>query len=83
VVKLPLGLRLPNGNEETSTTENISKSGVCFACDLEMQIGDRVYVSVGVGSPGEELDIPSRVVWRRPTKEKGRAFYGVKLEGAA
>jgi hypothetical protein len=83
VVKLPLGLRLPNGNEETSTTENISRSGVCFACDLEMQVGDRVYVSVGIGSPEEELDIPSRVVWRRPAKEKGRAFYGVKLEGAA
>ena len=83
VVKLPLGLRLPNGKEETSTTENISRSGVCFACDLEMQVGDRVYVSVAIGSPEEELDIPSRVVWRRPAKEKGRAFYGVKMEGPA
>jgi hypothetical protein len=82
VVKLPLEVMLPDGSEETSTTENISKSGVCFACNLEMQIGDRVYVSVGAGSPGEELDIPARVVWRRPAAEKGRAFYGVKLEGA-
>jgi Tfp pilus assembly protein PilZ len=82
VVKLPLGLRLPDGLEETSTTENICKAGMCFGCDLEMQIGDRVYVTVGAGSAGEELDIPSRVIWRRPAKEKGRAFYGVKFEQA-
>jgi hypothetical protein len=79
-VKLPLGVRLPDGSEETSSTENISKSGLCFACDLEMQIGDRVYVRVGTNSPGEERDIPARVMWRRPAKDKGRAFYGVKLE---
>jgi hypothetical protein len=79
-VKLPLGVRLPDGSEETSTTENLSKSGLCFACDLEMQIGDRVYVTVGAGGPGKERDIPARVMWRRPAKDKGRAFYGVKLE---
>jgi hypothetical protein len=83
VLKLPLGVRLPDGSEETSTTENISKSGLCFACNLEMQIGDRVYVSVGAGGLGEERDIPARVMWRRPATEKGRAFYGVKLEGGA
>jgi hypothetical protein len=83
VVKLPLGVRLPNGSEEAGTTENLCKSGVCFACDLEMQIGDRVYVSVAADSPEEQRDIPSRVVWRHPVKEKGRAFYGVKLEEGA
>jgi Tfp pilus assembly protein PilZ len=81
VVKLPVGLRLPDGSEETTTTENISKSGMCFACNLELQIGDRVYVSVGTSGPGEEREIPARVVWRRPARDKGRAFYGVKLEG--
>jgi hypothetical protein len=80
VIKLPLGVKLPNGSEEAGTTENLCKSGVCFACDLELQIGDRVYVSVGTGAPGEEQDIPARVIWRRPAKGKGRAFYGVKLE---
>jgi len=80
VIKLPLGVRLADGREETSTTENLCKSGLCFACDLEMKIGDRVYVSVAVGTPEEQRDIPSRVVWRRPGGDKGRAFYGVKLE---
>jgi Tfp pilus assembly protein PilZ len=80
-VKLPLGVRLPDGSEETGTTENISKSGLCFACNLEMHVGERVYVRVGLDNPEEKRDIPARVMWRRPAEEKGRAFYGVKLEG--
>ena len=79
-VKLPLGLRLPDGSEETSTTENISKTGLCFACNLELQVGERLYVRVGLDSPDEQRDIPARIMWRRPAKDKGRAFYGAKLE---
>jgi hypothetical protein len=82
-VKLPLGVRLPDGCEETSTTENISKSGLCFECSLEMHVGERMYVRVGLDSAEEQRDIPARVMWRRPTKQKGRAFYGVKLERRA
>jgi hypothetical protein len=81
VVKLPLGVRLPDGREETSRTENISKSGLCFACSLEMQIGDRVYVRTGLDRPGEERDIPARIMWRRPLGGEGRSFYGARLEG--
>jgi len=80
VVKLPLGIRLPDGRKETSTTENISKSGLCFACSLEMQIGDRVYVNAGMDSAGEGHDVPARIMWRRPSDD-GRSFYGAKLEG--
>jgi hypothetical protein len=81
VVKLPLTVRLPDGREEASTTENISKSGVCFACDLEMQIGDRVSIRIGMGSPGEEQrDVSARIMWRRPGSGPGRSFYGAKLE---
>ena len=79
-VKLPLGIKLPDGGEETSRTENISKTGLCFACNLDMQVGERVYVRVGLDNPEEQRDIPARIMWRRPTKEKGRAFYGAKLE---
>jgi hypothetical protein len=81
-VKLPLEIRFPDGSEETSTTENISESSLCFACDLEMQIGDRLYVSVGLDPPSEQRDIPARIMWRRPAQGKGRAFYGAKLENA-
>jgi len=79
-VKLPLGIRLQDGSEETSTTENISKTGLCFACNLELQVGERIYVRVGLDSPDEQRDIPARIMWRRPSHDKGRAFYGAKLE---
>jgi hypothetical protein len=81
VVKLPLTVRLPDGREETSTTENISKSGLCFACSLEMQKGDLVQVRIGLDSPGEGRDVPARIVWRRPSGDEGRSLYGAKLEG--
>jgi hypothetical protein len=79
-VKLPLEIRRPNGSEETTKTENISESSLCFACDLEMQIGDRVYVTVGLDPPGEQRDIPARIMWRSPAQGKGRAFYGAMLD---
>jgi len=37
-------------------------------------------VRVGLDSPDEQRDIPARIMWRRPAKDKGRAFYGAKLE---
>jgi len=80
VVKLPLALKLPDGREETSTTENISKSGLCFAASLEMEKGDLVQVHIGLDSPGEGRDVPARIVWRRPSGEEGRSLYGAKLE---
>jgi len=83
VVKLPLGVRLADGREETSTTENISKSGLCFASSLEMQKGDMVQVRIGLDSPGEGREVPARIVWRRPSGDEGRSFYGAKLEEAA
>jgi len=80
VVKLPLGIRLSDGREEACTTENISKSGLCFACNLEMQKGDKVQVRIGLDSPGEGRDVGARIVWRRPTGDQGRSFYGAQLE---
>ena len=79
-VKLPLGIRLPDGSEESSVTENISESSLCFACDLELQVGDRLYVTVGLDPPKEQCDLPARIVWRRPAIGKGRAFYAAQLE---
>jgi hypothetical protein len=79
VAKVPLVVRLPDGRKETSTTENISESGLCFASSLEMQIGDRVHVNAGTDSAGERNDVPARIMWRRPSGG-GRALYGAKLE---
>jgi hypothetical protein len=81
-VKLPLEIRRPDGSVETTKTENISKTSLCFACNLEMQIGDRLYVSVGLDPPEGQRDIPARIMWRSPAQAKGRAYYGAILEAA-
>ena len=81
-VKLPLELRRPDGSQETARTENISETSLSFACDLEMQIGDRLYVSVGLDPPAEKRDLPARIMWRCPAQAKGRAYYGAMLENA-
>jgi len=79
-LKAPLEVRLPDGSKESGSTENLSKSGLCFGCNLEMQVGDPVYVSVGANPSEENREVVAHVAWRRPTEGKGWALYGVKLE---
>lgn len=79
-VKLPLEIRLPDGSGESTMTENISESNLCFACNHGLQVGDRLYVTVGLDPPRERCDVPARIVWRRPAMGTGRAFYGAQFE---
>jgi hypothetical protein len=79
-VKLPLVIKLPDGREETSTTESISESSLCFACNFELQIGGRIYVSLGLDPPEERCAVPARVVWQCPGQGNVRKFYGAKLD---
>jgi hypothetical protein len=77
VVLLPVSIRGRDGKEEVTRTENLSKLGISFMSDLTMHEGDTVFLTVG-RDPGVKQ--PARIVWRRPSGEKGRALYGVKLE---
>jgi hypothetical protein len=77
VVLLPLRITDSNGREDLTRTENLSKLGICFTSDLMMEEGDTVFVTVGP-EPGEGR--PARVVWRRLSREKGKALYGVRLD---
>lgn len=79
-VKLPVRIRLEGGREEVARTENLSKTGVCFASDLDMKAGDLIQVTVGYSSGGHEAEIPARIVWRKPVEGTSRALYGVRLE---
>lgn len=79
VAMLPLRLRTRDGKEETTRTENLSKLGLCFLSDLDIQEGDVVHLSVG---PIEEdkKELPARVSWHRRLTHAGRSLYGVRLE---
>lgn len=79
-VKLPVRLRLEDGREEIARTENLSKTGVCFASDLLMKEGEILRLTVGYAPGSNEAEISARVVWRRSIEGSGRALYGVRLE---
>ncbi len=79
-VKLPVRIRLEDGREEIARTENLSKTGVCFASDIEMRQGEVVQLTVGYTPGGDEAAIPARVVWRRGIEGSNRFLYGVHLE---
>lgn len=79
-VKLPVRIRLPNGLEEVARTENLSRMGVCFISDLEMQPDDIIQLTIGYVLGGRQGEIPARVVWRRALEGTNRFLYGVHLE---
>jgi hypothetical protein len=79
-VKLPVRIRLQDGSEEVTRTENLSKTGVCFSSALLIRPQDRILLTVGYTPGGSEEEIPARVAWRREMEGGGRALYGVRLE---
>lgn len=79
-VKLPVRIRLQDGSEEVTKTENLSKTGVCFASGLSMKANDRIFVTVGYSPGGSEREIPAEIMWRKELDEVGRALYGVRLQ---
>jgi PilZ domain-containing protein len=82
-IKLPVKIRLSDGREEVTRTENISKTGVCFSSNQDLHVGERIHLAVGYS---ESVGIPeaeARVVWRREYEAGKSALYGVHLEEAA
>jgi Tfp pilus assembly protein PilZ len=79
VAMLPLRLRKESGKLVSSRTENLSKPGLCFICELEMEAGEVIYLSVGPPENGKR-EIPARIAWRRPVVGSNRSVYGVRLE---
>lgn len=81
-IKLPVRICLEDGREEIARTENLSKTGVCFASGLEMERGEILRLTVGYAPGSNEAAIQARVMWRRAIEGSNRALYGVHLEEA-
>ena len=78
--KLPLRVRVEDGDEEITRTENISKSGACFASELAMKQGDRVFLTIGYTPEINMPEMAARVLWVRDMGEKEKDFYGVRFD---
>jgi len=75
-MRLPIRIRL----EEIGETENLSPGGLCFSSELNMQVGDRVGLTVGYAPGGNEKEVSTRIMWRKEIPGSRQTLYGVKLE---
>ncbi len=82
-IKLPVRIRLDNGQEETAGTENLSKIGVCFISEARMKAGDNVRLVFATTGLGSRTEILARVVRRQELEGTNRFIYGVRLEKRA
>jgi PilZ domain len=79
-VKLPVRIRLINGREEVTRTENLSKTGVCFISEQTMTVGQPINLTVGYEPGKNESEIGAQVLWNCPVAGTSRTVYGVHLE---
>jgi len=82
-MKVPLRIRLADGRENITRTENYSKSGVCFISSLDMKEAERVKLTVSYSVGSHEIEVPARIVWKRPLDDANQIIYGAELETEA
>jgi hypothetical protein len=80
MVKLPVRIRLINGKEEVTRTENLSRTGVCFISEQTMTVGQAIHLTVGYEPGKNESEIGAEVMWSQPVAGTSRTVYGVHLE---
>lgn len=78
--KLSVRIRLKDGREEVTRTENLSQTGVCLISDQMMDEGDSIQITVGYSPGSDDIPIPARIIWRKPLEGTHRAVYGVQLQ---
>lgn len=78
-LKAPILATGPTGAAELTETQDLSKTGLSFPCSLELEVGDRVQISVGHGVADNPSVRICRVMWRKPREKSVRYLYGVQF----
>ncbi len=78
--KLPLRVRMVDGREAITRTENLSKTGICFSAQEKIEEGATLGLTVGYEPGGSAKEVRARVVWRKPVGGAEQFLYGVRLE---
>ena len=81
--KLPLRIRLEDGREEVTRTEDLSKTGVRFYSHLKLVKGDAIRLSVGASLDSPGTEIAAKVMWGRATGGDDHFLYGAHLSEKA
>jgi hypothetical protein len=79
-LQLPVRIRDFYGGSEITRTENVSKSGFCFASETSYPIGGAVFVTCPYDPAGHSIEIRARVVRQREVEGTRRKVYGVRYE---
>jgi hypothetical protein len=73
---VPLHIASADGEEEEVTSEDISKSGLCFVSHKTYQAGDRLRVTLVL--PGAPRSVNAMIV-RSTAAEQGGSLYGARI----
>ena len=79
-LKLPVRIRLQDGQQDVTRTENFSKPGACVISKLALYENARVLLTMGYTGGGGDLEAPARVVWQKPMEGTQLTIYGVDFE---
>lgn len=79
-IKAPVKIRLPDGREEITRTEDFSKIGASFTSSLDLHAGDRIHLVMGYSEASTAPEVAAQVVHRRELEAGKPALYGVSLE---
>jgi hypothetical protein len=80
IARLPISIRHEDGREEFTTTENVSRSGVCCAATMQLAVGDHVFLRLVSDQGTGEVEFRAEIRWRRRINEKRGNLYGMKME---
>jgi hypothetical protein len=81
VAKLAVRLTHPDdGQVEHTVTENVSKSGVCCAASMKLNVQDVILLAFEVGPELSEDEKPARIMWCSSMGEIGKTLYGIRFE---
>lgn len=78
-LKLPARVRLEDGRQDITRTENYSKLGACIISSLDLNENDHVLLTIGYTGGSSDLEAPARVVWRRPVEGAKMTAYGMEF----
>ncbi|HEV2351291.1 MAG TPA: PilZ domain-containing protein [Terriglobia bacterium] len=78
-MQLPVEVRNARGEEEVTRTENISKSGFCFASEIKFYRGEKVQAVFPFDPVSKRTELGARIIRARAIEGSHRKFYGARF----
>ena len=79
-LRLPIRARNYYGVEEFTKSENVSKTGLCFASEKEYEVGETLLVTCPYNPGGHNIEMRARLVRRHDITGTARKLYGLQYE---